>query len=190
MGVSEEEEFFRYSNPHSWLLLADDLYDQAVLIMEGRGQSHVTRPGEDGTIQLKLDRADRAVILLPGFAIENVPKGMALFCSPEHLKDARLSKAFVAGHNLNKLADASGISLNEDERKAIAIVSEGPVSWASYPCAPDLARSKDVPNIDEKMLGTLLRIFKSVRMALMKRLESGWYSHPGLYAKFKFSDGF
>ena len=70
-----------WANPHSWLLAADDLHEQA-LAQYRRRDGSVLLIKKDGETK-SWDRVDKSIFLLGGFALENAIKAFLVYENPE-----------------------------------------------------------------------------------------------------------
>src|SRR3546814_923841 len=107
MMQSDEEWFVEMAEPHAWLLTADNLHEQAVMLYEQRGRSRLTRTFGDEHPQT-WDSVDRSVFLLGGFALENAIKAFLVYEHPEWISNGRLAKP-LRSHSLVALRRQSAM---------------------------------------------------------------------------------
>lgn len=82
-------QFVEQAQPHSWMLVADNLHDQAKVLRKLRGSSLLTRNSENSSTTWV--NTDRAVFLLCGFALENAIKAFLVYENPSWISNGRLS---------------------------------------------------------------------------------------------------
>jgi len=64
-----------YANPHSWLLTAENLHDQATEMYRRRDQSSIlTKTNAKQEVVQQTRGVDKPIFLLGGFALENAIK--------------------------------------------------------------------------------------------------------------------
>ena len=84
-----------WANPHSWLLTADNLHEQALAQRQRRGRSILTlhKQGEAKS----WDLVDKSIFLLGGFALENAIK--AFLSGPETVVSSPLLDRLASSNN-------------------------------------------------------------------------------------------
>jgi hypothetical protein len=138
MTMTDEYKRFveEFANPHSWLLTADNLHEQATAIYAGRAHSSITTKVDANNIILQQTRGiDKSVFLLSGFALENAIKAFLVYENPHWVSNGRLSKN-LKSHSLTTLQSRS--KLVPYKARHISILKafeDGLDSWFRYPCA-------------------------------------------------------
>lgn len=99
-----DKEFADLANPHSWLLVADNLYDQAVGLRDRGTQGFISLRKPEGATIVRWPQENRAVFLLSGFALENMLKAFLVYQNPAYVANGRLAKK-VQTHNLVRLSE-------------------------------------------------------------------------------------
>lgn len=100
--------FVEMANPHSWLLAADNLHLQALLLYSRQGQSALTLKDFKTGVVKTWDSTNKAVFLLGGFALENVIKSFLVYENPRWISNGKLSKR-LRSHSLTKLQKQSSL---------------------------------------------------------------------------------
>ena len=129
-----------WANPHSWLLAADDLHEQA-LAQYRRRDGSVLMIRKDGETKSS-DRVDKSIFLLGGFALENAIKAFLVYENPEWVANGRLSNN-LRSHSLTKLQAKS--KLIPFKKRYLAVLKgfeAGLELWARYPCALTFERTE------------------------------------------------
>jgi hypothetical protein len=142
----EGEQFVRHwANPHSWLLAADDLHEQA-LAQYRRRDGSVLMIRQDGETK-SWDRVDKSIFLLGGFALENAIKAFLVYENPEWVANGKISR-HLQSHSLTKLQARS--KLIPYKKRHVAVLEgfeAGLESWARYPCALTFERTEEADSI-------------------------------------------
>jgi hypothetical protein len=94
----------QFANPHSWLLAADDLHEQA-LGLHRRRDGKIILIRSDGSSR-SWDRVDKSIFLLGGFALENAIKAFLVYENPDWVSGGKLSNR-LRSHRLTKLQEQS-----------------------------------------------------------------------------------
>src|SRR5688572_13712558 len=96
------------ASPHSWLIVAENLHQQALhLHQDRRGQTIWTEISADGH-SASWDATNRAVFLLGGFALENAIKALLVHEFPEWVSNGQLARQ-LRTHSLTILERMSGL---------------------------------------------------------------------------------
>jgi hypothetical protein len=133
--------FVEMANPHSWLLAADNLHLQALLLYSRQGQSTLTLTDFKAGVVKTWDSTNKAVFLLGGFALENAIKAFLVYENPHWISNGKLSKR-LRSHSLTKLQKQSSlIPFKNRHLGVLEQFEEGLESWARYPCGLSLATS-------------------------------------------------
>lgn len=127
------ERFEQMAVPHSWLLVACDLHEQAELVFTHKGSRITYEKSVNGAVRVH-DRANRAAFLLGGFALENMIKAYLVFENPSWIGGGKLSSQ-LTHHSLTKLASKSRkLPWPKKGRLILEAFESGLTSWARYPC--------------------------------------------------------
>jgi hypothetical protein len=108
MMADENKRFVEdFANPHSWLMMADNLHEQATEIYEGRSRSAIiTKVNANREILQQTRAVDKSVFLLGGFALQNAIKAFLVYENPAWISNGRLSGK-LRSHKLTGLQKLS-----------------------------------------------------------------------------------
>lgn len=131
----EAQEFAQAAHPHSWLLVADNLYDQAKALYERFPNGSTTRREGDGTVVGRWPSSNRSTFLLAGFSLENAIKAFLVYEHPQWVSNGVLARP-LRSHDLVALSNQSSLIPWKTRGPAVlARFANGLESWARYPCA-------------------------------------------------------
>jgi hypothetical protein len=108
--LADEKKRFveEFANPHSWLMMADNLHEQATEIYERRSRSTIiTKVNANREIVQQTRGIDKLVFLLGGFALENAIKAFLVYENPGWVSNGRLS-GNLRSHSLTGLHKSFG----------------------------------------------------------------------------------
>lgn len=118
--------------------------------------------------------SNRTVILLAGFALENIIKGFLIYENPNFIQGGFLSKK-IHTHKLTKLAEKSTLlPYKAQGNKTLKYFEDGLESWARYPCGLNWAQTRDQNMLDEKIWGNYLWLINSYEIRFKKLMKTGW----------------
>jgi len=129
-----------FANPHSWLLTADELHEQAVSLNSGRSKSSImTKVDKDNRVLRQTVGIDKTVFLLGGFALENAIKVFLIYENPQWISEGKLASK-LRSHNLVKLHGLSAkIPFKKKHLWVLEEFESGLESWFRYPCGLTIA---------------------------------------------------
>jgi len=87
--MSTEADFVMKAQPHSWLLVADNLHTQAQELYTQRNRTYITQSDGSGNQIGKWDGVNRSIFLLGGFALENAIKAFLIYEKPGWISNGR-----------------------------------------------------------------------------------------------------
>ena len=179
-------EFAQTAHPHSWLLVADDLHQQAVNLRSGAfGGSLQAREG-DGKLTGSWPAENRAVFLLAGLALENALKAFLVYENPAWVSNGTLSGK-LRTHDLTVLASrVNQLPWPKRGHPILTRFERGIESWARYPCGLDAGSTELIPVLDQKLWTSYERLIGRYGDELVKRLRIGWLGPHGIDGHFEF----
>src|ERR1700733_13375212 len=123
-----------FANPHSWLLTAEHLHEQATALYRTRDQSSLVTKRDANNVVIQQTRGiDKPVFLLCGFALENAIKAFLVYENPNWVSNGRLSSR-LKSHNLTGLQKQSKlIPLRKSSVRVLQEFESGLDSWFRYP---------------------------------------------------------
>jgi len=167
-------EFEEFANPHAWYLLASELHEQAKLLKSNSNGSAITRRNFISTQEATWNTSNRSVILLVGFALENIIKAYLVYELPEVVKNGFLSKK-IQTHKLTKLANESSLLPYKNKGyKTLKYYEEGLDSWARYPCGLNFAQTKNQNILSESIWRSYLWLMRAYEIRFKKMMLKGW----------------
>lgn len=177
-----------FANPHSWLLTAENLHEQAVLLRKRRDGGVLIKSSADGRRRI-WDRTNKTVFLLGGFALENAIKAFLVYENPEWISGGQLSRK-LRSHNLTTLQDQSStIPYKKKMRWVLAGFEEGLDTWARYPCGLTFARSQEEVAMEPRLWSGYERLMTAYIGRLQNLLSSKlWHGPHGFAGKWSFQD--
>jgi hypothetical protein len=131
----DHEGFAELASPHCWLMVADNLHEQAVSLYRKRGHGLIIRTSRRGP-EARRDSINRSVFLLAGFALEKALKAFLIYENPEWVSNGKLSRR-IRTHSLSDLQRCSKlVPYKKRYRWVLEEFEDGLESWARYPvCA-------------------------------------------------------
>ena len=190
MNQNDNKKFVTvWANPHSWLLAADDLHEQALAQYRRRDGSVLMIRNNGGTVSW--DRADKSIFLLGGFALENAIKAYLVYENPEWISNGKLSRQ-LQSHSLTKLQAKS--SLIPYKKRYTTVLKEfeaGLESWARYPCALTFEKTEQADSIAPELWSGYLRVMHAYGLKLKRLLSSkAWKGPHGFSGQWNFTGDF
>src|SRR5438132_281619 len=98
-----------FANPHSWVLTAEDLHEQAGVLYRSRGRSSIrSQLDPSGKFIRETRGVDKSIFLLCGFALENAIKAFLVYEHPQWISNGSLSSK-LKSHSLTSLQQQSSL---------------------------------------------------------------------------------
>lgn len=167
------EEFADLANPHSWLMTADSLHEQAVAMWKRRDSSKIIRRSAEGEVRV-WDATERATVLLAAFALENAIKAFLVYEHPQWVSNGRLSR-HLTSHQLTELrAKSTIIPYRNRLTYVLEFFGGGIESWARYPCALSAAQSVDLPSLSLFVWHDYCKLMRAYGRKMEGLLAAGW----------------
>lgn len=183
--VDESKRFVEeFANPHSWLMTADNLHEQATALYARRAHSSmVTKVDANNMILQQTRRIDKSVFLLSGFALENAIKAFLVYENSHWVSNGRLSRD-LKSHSLTTLQSRS--KLVPYKKRYIAILEafeDGLNSWFRYPCALTVENTKEEGHLYEHLWHGYSAVMRAYGRKLTTLLGKGWQGPHGFYGR-------
>lgn len=183
--------FVRDAMPDAWLDQAEELMDAAEVLWEqkdqglrveavGTGDNNVAEEGIRLTEEpRKISAVSRPYILLAGFALENLIKGLLVAQDPTHINRGQLSSDLKSHRLLALASKVDGLSLNERERRACRVLEDAIPYWGRYPIP--LKYNKVLPEVavDNRLRHVLVNLHFRLAKRLHWMIRDGWDSRVG-----------
>jgi hypothetical protein len=187
---ADHQEFALRAHSHSWLLVADNLHEQAIALYSRREHGDLIVLGGAHKARSRISLSNRATFLLCGFALENVLKGFLVFEHPEWVSNGTLSKR-LRTHSLTSLASASNLAPRRVRAGPVLREFErGLESWARYPCALTENESEPEQSLTPQVWQHYLVLAKAYGRDLMVLLHRGWEGPHGVNGYFTFTGSY
>ncbi|AKM06798.1 hypothetical protein AM2010_715 [Pelagerythrobacter marensis] len=172
------EEFADLANPHSWLLTADSLHEQALDLWQRRGSGQLILQGPCGTRRV-WSATERATVLLATFALENAIKAFLVYEHPHWVSNGKLSRQLTSHRLLELRAKSTIIPYRNRLTHVLEFFDGGIDSWARYPCALSAAESIDLPSLSFWVWEDYRRTMRAYGRRMEKLLTTGWKGPHG-----------
>ena len=142
-GFDTDQEFqifVRDGMPGEWLWIADELQEAAEILwtrvdggLRVAATPVVDDEGNIRTVITKFSSVSRPCVLLAGFAIENLLKGLMVAHDPSLISSGRIS-SHLKSHNLLCLSTRiPQLALSEEETEFCRIAQDAIPYWGRYP---------------------------------------------------------
>lgn len=172
-SMAQAVEFEEIANPHSWFLVASELHEQATQLMDSNG-STITRRNFSDLQEVTWSTSNRTVILLAGFALENIIKAYLIYEYPEFVQNGSLSKV-IQTHKLTKLAKQSSLLPYQSQSvNTLSYYEDGLESWARYPCGLNWAQTKEQNLLSQKVWKNYMWLMGAYESRFKKLILKGW----------------
>lgn len=181
---NEVKRFIGDAMPNGWLDYAIELKNSAETLWNTNDNSIrlvITQEIADTPtgwrrVSRKIYSISRSYILLAGFALENVVKGILVFQNPYHIMSGKLSKELKSHKVLELIQMVDGIELDETERRFCQIVQDAIPYWGRYPIPLEYNRVLPEIGINNKLRDAFLRLFTRLSKQLYFAIRDGWDS--------------
>jgi len=180
LSENQRKEFVRDGCPSSWLEYGEELRDAAEILWSQEEHSLELNATLNANFEVLARNSASAVskpyMLLAGFALENVLKGLLVARSPEHITSGSLSNE-LSTHDIVRLAKKmAGLSLSRQEFEFCKSVSDAIPYWGRYPIP--LRKTQLMPSIalTKGMRKTFVRLFDRLASNLYWDIRDGWDS--------------
>ena len=186
----DAREFAQAAHPHSWMLVADNLYDQSVALYHRFHSGKTVQRDGDGTTVGEWPSSSRSTFLLAGFALENAIKAFLVYEHPQWVSNGVLARP-LRSHALVALSKKS--SLIPWQKRGPLILSRferGLESWARYPCALSATETEVEQNLPPALWAGYLGLMRAYGKALMALLQQGWDGPHGASGRFRFEGSY
>ncbi|WP_374589339.1 hypothetical protein [Novosphingobium sp.] len=177
----ECKAFVDAANPHQWILVADNLHEQACHLWSTRGRGNITLIDKDGK-RTTWDSTNRAVFLLAAFAMENMLKAFLVYETPRYISDGYLKE--ITTHELPDLARTSSlIPYRDRDMWVFEALSKGNESWARYPCGRNAGDVQPEQAWSPALWIKYCDMMRAYAKKMQKLLAKGWVGPYGYYGR-------
>lgn len=183
-----EEAFIARAHPHSWLLNADLLHDQAIFLWERGPQDTLSFQHHHADIKWTKFTKNQAVFLLTGFVLENAVKAFLVFENPSWIAESKLDKK-LKSHKISRLGQYSNvIPYKKKYHNFLQIFEAGIESWARYPCGTSFNDMREERIMNDDLWRRYRFIARSYGRKLENLLKKGWTDPLGNTNYLEFKD--
>jgi hypothetical protein len=185
MMADENKRFVEdFANPNSWLMMADNLHEQATEIYEGRSRSAIiTKVNANREILQQTRAIDKSVFLLGGFALENAIKAFLVYENPAWISNGRLSGK-LRSHKLTGLQKLSKqIPYKKSYIHVLEAFEAGLDSWFRYPCALTVEETKEEGRLFDQLWDGYSKVMRAYGKKLGTLLDKGWNGPHDTYGR-------
>ncbi len=185
-SLDQSIEFEEIANPHSWFLVASELHEQATLLRDS-ATSKISRHDISGSNSKTWNSSNRTVILLAGFALENIIKAYLIYEHPNYVCNGVLSNKLKT-HKLTRLAkDSTLLPYQSQGSNTLKYFEEGLESWARYPCGLNWAQTKEQNVLSGKAWNNYIWLMRSYELRFKKLALKGWSGPHAFKGSFEIS---
>lgn len=187
MSKKENAWFAETASPHSWLMTADNLHSQALLLREAQGRSRITyQDYRNGTVTW-WDGSNRGMFLLGGFALENALKAFLVYENPHWISNGKLGGP-LRSHSLTKLqAMAQAVPYKNRMLWVLRGFEDGIESWSRYPCALTAEETRIEARMTETLWDGYMRLMGAYGNRLRKMMSGSLWKGPhGVHGSWHF----
>ncbi|PBB92134.1 hypothetical protein CK215_14510 [Mesorhizobium sp. WSM3864] len=171
-------QFTMAANPHSWLLAADSLHDQAMQLASKERKGLIVQTDGHDRVLGRWEESNKAVFLLGGFALENAIKAFLVYEHPQWISNGRLSRN-LRSHSLTGLhAQSTLVPYKTRHRAALAAFEQGLESWARYPCALSVEVSVPEPAMTSAIWSGYVFLMRAYGRRLQRLLSDRFWEGP------------
>ncbi len=183
-------EFAQAAHPHSWMLVADNLYEQSRALYRQFPAGKTIQINGSGSVLGEWPSSSRSTFLLAGFALENAIKAFLVYEHPQWVSNGVLARP-LRSHKLVALSQQSAlIPWQKRGPTVLSRFEHGIESWARYPCALSATDTEVEQNLPPALWQSYLRLMRAYGKALTTLLEQGWNGPHGISGRFEFQGGY
>jgi hypothetical protein len=180
-----------FANPHSWMMTADNLHEQAVSLNNGRTQSSImTKLDKDNRVLRRTVVIDKSVFLLGGFALENAIKAFLVYENPQWISEGKLASKLRSHSLVNLHGLSETIPFKKKHLWVLEEFESGLESWFRYPCGLTIAATIEGRDMRPELWDGYLTVMAAYGKKLMTLLIKGWRGPYGVGGNWKFEGEF
>jgi len=179
---NELQAFIRDGLPVEWLCLADELQAAAELLWARaeEGLRVEAAPRLDGQVEVKkIASVSRPYILLAGFALENLIKGLLVAADSSLLRTGRVAGQLKSHRLLDLVRGLPGLTLSADEVAFCKLAQEAIPYWGRYPIPLTSQGLLPESALTPERRATYLSLHQRLGQSLYDRIKDGWDSGAG-----------
>ena len=187
---SVAREFAMSAHPHSWFLVADNLFEQSAALYRQSSSGKTIQRDASGLTVGEWASANRSTFLLAGFALEDAIKAFLVYENPSWISNGVLAKP-LRSHRLVELSNQSML-VPWPTRGAATLrqFERGLESWARYPCALSAVHTEAEQNLTPELWRQYVRLMEAYGRKMMALLRREWHGPHGIGGRFEISGGY
>ena len=185
--INAKTIFVRDAMPGEWLDYADELMDAAEILWEKKDHGrrlYVEGFGENTDLEKTkepkiISSISRTYILLAGFSLENLIKGLLVAQNPSHITSGKLSGDLKSHRILNLVRKVKNFPLSKEEKNVCKIIQDALPYWGRYPIPlefngvlPEIAINADLRKV-------ILELHERLSFRIYQLIRDGWESGVG-----------
>jgi len=175
----ENQIFVMKAGPNNWLDYAEELRNSMDYLWE-RKTWGVKMEYDDIDGYKEKSYISRTWLLLAGFALENLIKGLIIAQNPPYISNGKLSRK-LATHEISNLAlSIKDMSLSEDEENLLKILEKCIPSWGRYPIPIHIYELSPEINATDKIKETFETLFDKFYNQIEEIITGKWKGPHGL----------
>ena len=181
--MSTTIEFVRRASPDQWSDHAMELR-HALDLLDNLNEDDliVTYSSETGSAASK-SHVSRTWLLLAGFAIENLLKGLLIAENPSYVSNGHLSRK-ARHHCLTRLAERlTSIRLNQGDMVLLSLLESALPSWGRYPIPLSAEDVQEEEFAECNVRTRFATLFDKIDHCLYERIKNGWDGPNGFRLK-------
>jgi hypothetical protein len=174
--------FIRDAMPDSWFNYAAELEESAEILWEQHENGlrvELTETFEGDQIK-KISSISRSYILLAGFAIENLLKGLLIVQDPSHINTGQLSNDLKSHRLLDLASKLEDLSLDDEEYHICKVLQDAIPYWGRYPIPLEYNGVMPEIGIDLNFRRVFLKLHFRLSKLIYYAIRDGWDSQAGL----------
>ena len=170
--------FVMKAGPDNWLDYAEELRNSMDYLWE-RKTWGIKMEYDDIDGFKEKSTISRTWLLLAGFSIENLIKGLIIAQNPSYISNGKLSRK-LATHEISNLAQSiKDISLSIDEENLLIILEKCIPSWGRYPIPIHIDDLSPEINATDKIKETFEALFDKFYNQIEEMLKNTWKGPHG-----------
>ena len=179
---NKKQEFVRDALPVNWLTFSEELEQAAEVLWANSGS------GQELRAEAELDRIShyrvipahsRSYILLAGFALENILKGLIIAGNPTLISSGELDGT-LNSHNLLYLAKKlNNLKFSTDEENVLRICQDAIPYWGRYPVPLKYQGLKPEEVVNQAFRDCFRALHYRLCKSLYEIVKDGWDSGVG-----------
>ena len=179
--------FVMKAGPNNWLDYDEELRNSMDYIWE-RKTWGTKMEYDDIDGYKEKSSISRTWLLLAGFAIENLIKGLIIAQNPSYISNGKLSRKLRTHKIFNLAMSIEGITLSEEEQNFLRTLEKCIPSWGRYPIPINIDELSTEINATDKLKETFEALFDKLHNQIEGILSKKWKGPHGCTLNYSVSD--